>query len=79
MKRTFAIQQCVNCTMKKRELIISCGASSYRGGAVLAHCISDGEEKPIEIASCTLSGAEKNCSQLDKEGFAVHFGVQYLQ
>lgn len=38
----------------------------------------DGEEKPTVSVSRTLSVGEKNYSELDKEGLAVIFGVQYL-
>ena len=40
--------------------------SAYDIGAVLAH--PDGSKKPIESASRTLNKAEKNYSQLAKEG-----------
>ena len=42
-------------------------------GAVLAHKLPSGEEKPIAYASRTLSNSERNYSQIDKESLAIIF------
>ena len=49
---------------------------------MISHSFPDGSEKPIAYASRTLSSAEKNYTQVEKEVLALIFGLskfhQYL-
>ncbi|XP_055910439.1 uncharacterized protein K02A2.6-like [Eupeodes corollae] len=59
-----------------KALGIVCDASSYGVGGVLFHIEKNGEERPIMFVSSTLSNAEKNYSQIEREALAVIFSVK---
>ena len=56
-------------------LTVIADSSSYGVGAVLCHN-RDGFDHPISFASRTLTSAEKNYSQLEKEALAIIFALK---
>lgn len=65
-----------------KPLVLSCDASSYGQGFVLSHVDETGQEVSVAFGSRTMSQAERNYSQTDKEALAIIAGVkkfhQYL-
>ena len=59
-----------------KPIVVHCDASPYGLGAVLSHVDSDGAERPVSFASRTLSVAERNYAQVEKEGLALVYAVK---
>ena len=73
-KELLTAADCLTHSDSSLELILVCDASAYGLGAVQSHKMPDGSEKPIGYTSSTLNDAERNYSQLEKEGHACIFG-----
>ena len=53
-----------------------CLATDDGLGSVLSHVMPNGEERPIAFASRTLTPAECNYPQLEKEALSIVFGIK---
>ena len=62
-----------------QEIIVSADASEHGIGAVISHRFADGSQKAVAHASCSLSPAEKNYSQIEKEGLALVYNEKVPQ
>ena len=56
-------------------VILESDASQYGIGAVIFHRFPNGDERPNAYATRSLNLSEKNYSPIEKEGFAIIFGV----
>ena len=75
-KEIVTSESCLEIYRPERETLIWCDASPVGLSAVLVQKNDEGHEVPVCYASCTLSPAQQNYSQLHREGLAVIFGVK---
>ena len=75
-KELLTSSNCLTHFDSELDISLACDASNYGLGAVLSHKFPDGSERPIAYASRTLNVAERNYSQLEKEGLSCIFGIK---
>ena len=67
---------------ESKELVLTTDASPVGIGACLSHRVVEGNKtflRPIAYASRSLTQAERNYSQIEREGLAVHWGTKYFR
>lgn len=76
LKKKLSTELLVTHHNPKLDIIVSADASNKGIGATIQHAMSDFSIRPIAFASRTLQPAEKNYSQIEKEGLALIFAVK---
>ena len=65
-----------------KPITLACDTSPYGVGAVISHVELNGQERPVAFASRSLTKAERDYAQIEREALAIIFGVrkshQYL-
>nr|XP_029711617.1 uncharacterized protein K02A2.6-like [Aedes albopictus] len=76
VKRQMQAETCLVHYSPELPLVLATDASPYGVGAVLSHIYPDGSERPIQFASQTLNRTQQAYLHVDKEAYAIIFGVK---
>ena len=67
----------------KKPIVLTTDASPFGIGACLSHKVTDANSKvrlqPVTYASASLKPSEKAYAQINREGLAVYWAVQYFR
>ena len=75
-KRIISYDQVLTHYDPQLPIKLECDASAYGIGAVLSYVMVDGTDRPIGFMSRSLTSAERNYAQIDKEAVALIWGVK---
>ena len=67
---------------EKLELVLTTDASPVGIRACLSHKVTEGNKtflRPISYASRSFTPAERNYAQIEREGLAVHWAINYFR
>ena len=59
-----------------KPILVQVDASPFGLGAILSHVEENGKESPVYYAFRTLSAAERNYPQIEREGLALVYAVK---
>ncbi|XP_062538906.1 uncharacterized protein K02A2.6-like [Armigeres subalbatus] len=76
VKKQMQSNSCLVHYSPELPLLLATDASPYGVGAALSHLMPDGTERPIQFASQTLNRVQQKYMQVDKEAYAIIFGVK---
>ncbi|XP_058817568.1 uncharacterized protein K02A2.6-like [Topomyia yanbarensis] len=76
VKKQMQAETCLVHYSPELPLLLATDASPYGVGAILSHIYPDGSERPIQFASQTLNRTQQAYLHVDKEAYAIIFGVK---
>lgn len=76
LKELLASNQVLTFYDPDKPVRVAADASDYGIGAVISHIDENGQERPVEFISRTLTKAERNYSQIEKEALSIVWSIK---